>query len=178
MSIDPEEPYSVAKGYVQAAYAMMTNPHRMQLEDDTSLFMAFHMLCGFAAELYLKAFLVKKGYSEAQLRKRELRHDLVQLRALCHSSGLFNTGADQLVDLLAQKHKTFEFRYMKKSSEYRTMDLQLIFLAFSSLDQIVDKIIGASASRGKMPRGGWTFPDDGPWRLPGLMLTATPPNPR
>ena len=72
MSLDPEEPYSVAKGYVQSAYAMMTNPYRLQLPDDITLFMAFHMLCGFAAELYFKAFLAHKGYSDAQLRKPKI----------------------------------------------------------------------------------------------------------
>jgi hypothetical protein len=117
MSLHPDEPYAVAKGYVQSAYAMMSNPHRMQLEDDTSLFLAFHMLCGFALELYFKAFLVKKGYSEERLKKRDVGHDFVRLRDFCSSEGLFNTGADQLVELLDEKHKNFEFRYMKKSSE-------------------------------------------------------------
>lgn len=170
MSLHPEEPYAVAKGYVQSAYAIMSNPHRMQLEDDTSFFMAFHMLCGFALELYFKAFLVKKGYSEEQLKKRDVGHDLARLRDLCNSEGFFNTGADQLVELLAEKHKNFEFRYMKKSSEYRTADLKAVFSAFSSLDQIIDKIICASTSRGKAPGAGWKFPDDGPWRLPGINV--------
>jgi hypothetical protein len=166
MSLDPEEPYSVAKGYVQSAYAMMTNPYRLQLPDDITLFMAFHMLCGFAAELYFKAFLAHKGYSDAQLRKREIGHDLTWLRDQCRSEGMYDTGADLLVDLLAGKHKNYEFRYMKRASEYRTMDLRHIFSAFSSLDRAVNTAIGASAARGKSARGSWKFPSDGPWRLP------------
>jgi hypothetical protein len=166
MSASPEEPYAVAKGYVQSAFAMMTNPVRLGLPDDTTFFLAFHMLCGFAAELYFKAFLEHKGYSDAQLRKPQIRHDLTWLRDQCRSEGMYDTGADLLVDLLAGKHKNYEFRYMKQASVYRTMHLQVIFSAFSSLDRAVDAAIGASAARGKSARGSWKFPSDGPWRLP------------
>jgi hypothetical protein len=165
MSASPEEPYSVAKGYVQSAYAMMTNPHRLQLPDDTTFFMAFHMLCGFAVELYLKAFLAHKGYTDAQLR-HNIRHNLARLRDRCRAEGLYDTGADMLVDLLSTKHKSFEFRYMKRESEYLTADLQAIFSAFSSLDRAVDTAIGASAAKGKSAGGSWKFPSDGPWRFP------------
>lgn len=166
MAISPEEPYSVAKGYVQSAYAMMTNPARLQLPDDISFFMAFHMLCGFALELYLKAYLVHKGYSESYLRKKEVGHNLLKLRELCVSEGLYHSGADMLVGLLAKHHAGFEFRYMKRNSTYWTEDLRTIFAAFSSLDRTVDGIIGASAGYGRKPGGRWDFPSDGAWRLP------------
>ncbi len=168
MSISSEEPYSVAKGYVQSAYSMMANPHRLQLPDDITLFMAFHMLCGFAVELYFKAFLIHKGYTEAQLRQRDIGHDLVKLRDRCRCEGLYDTGGDLLVDLLAEKHKSFEYRYMKRASEYRTSDVRAIFFAFSCLDRLINTAIGASASRGEAPRRGWKFPSDGAWRLPLL----------
>jgi hypothetical protein len=166
MSLSPEEPYSVAKGYVQSAYAMMTNPHRLQLPDDTSFFMAFHLLCGFAVELYFKAFLTHKGYGDAQLREQRIRHDLEKLRDQCSSEGLYSTGADLLVNLLADKRRNFEYRYMRRTTEYHTIDLRAIFSAFSSLDRLVDTAIGASATRGKAPGGWWKFPSDGPWRFP------------
>src|SRR6266550_6829 len=108
MSLSPEEPYAVAKGYVQSAYAMMTNPARLQLPDDTTFFMAFHMLCGFAVELYFKAFLAHKGNSDAELRRPHIRHDLRRLLDECGSKGMYDTGADMLVELLADKHKNFE----------------------------------------------------------------------
>jgi|SRR6185312_731067 hypothetical protein len=56
----------------------------------------------------------------------------------------------------------------KRTSEYRTIDLRVIFFAFSGLDRAVDASIGASAARGKMPGRGWKFPEDGAWRLPLL----------
>jgi len=164
--LDPEEPYSVAKGYVQSAYVMLANPHRLQLSDDTTFFMAFHMLCGFAVELYLKAYLAHKGYDEDRLRKADLRHDLIKLRQLSVSEGLIESGSQLLVDLLGEHHKSFEFRYMKKTATYKTVALREIFSAFSSLDQAVDIAIGARAARGKIPGGKWDFPLDGAWRLP------------
>lgn len=170
--LKPEHPYAVAKGYVQSAYAMVTNPHRLQLPDDTTFFMAFHMLCGFAVELYLQAYLVHRGYSEAELRKRSMGHDLVNLRDACMSEGLHDSGADRLVNLLADKHKAFEFRYMKGDSQYLTVDLRAIFSAFSSLDRVVDTAIGASAAKRKAPGGWWKFPTDGAWRL--TVGSATP----
>ena len=166
MAFSPDEPYSVAKGYTQSAYAMMANPHRLQLPDDTTFYMAFHMLCGFAVELYLKAFLAHRGYAEEGLRKSDIRHDLSKLRDLCVSEGLREDGSKLLVDFLGTHHKSFEFRYMKRDTFYSTIALRDIFFAFSSLDEAVDTAICASASRGRVPGGKWIFPDDGAWRLP------------
>jgi hypothetical protein len=67
--------------------------------------MAFHMLWGFAVELYSKAFLAHKGFADVQLRQPRIRHDLARLRDMCRSEGM-DTSADTLVDLLAAKHKS------------------------------------------------------------------------
>lgn len=163
---DPEEPYSVAKGYVQSAYALMANPHRLQLPDDTTFFMAFHMLCGFAAELYFKAFLAHKGHTESSLKKPDVRHDLGKLQQMCLSEGLNEQGSKLLVDCLGVRHKSFEYRYMKRDATYETVALRDIFFAFSELDAVVDTAIGASSSRGGTPGGKWVFPNDGAWRFP------------
>jgi hypothetical protein len=148
--LNPMMPYAVAKGYMQSAFLIMTNGLRLQTPDDTSFFLAFHMLCGFALELYLKAYLAHKGYSEEQLKR--YGHDLARLHDRCKAEGMSDTNADTLVGLLAEKHLNFEFRYMKPASEYRAMDLQVVFLAFSSVDQTVDSAIGASATKGKGAR--------------------------
>jgi hypothetical protein len=172
MSLHPHEPYSVAKGYVQSAYAMMANPHRLQLPDDRTFFMAFHMLCGFAVELYLKAFLAHKGYSERQLKHLSVGHDLIKLRDLCISEGLYASASDFLVSVLGKHHKSFEYRYMKSATEYQVTDLRGIFSAFSSLDRLIDSAIGASYARGKQPNGKWDFPTDGAWRFPEPKTTG------
>jgi hypothetical protein len=166
MAFDPTEPYSTAKGYTQSAYILLANPHRLQAPDDTTFYLAFHMLCGFAVELYLKAFLAHKGYSEDRLKKRDIGHDLIKLRELSVAAGLIDDGSKPLVDLLADQHKSFGFRYLKRSTIYRTVPLRDIFLAFSALDVAIDTAIGASASKGLSPNSGWVFPSDGPWRLP------------
>ncbi|NEW87042.1 hypothetical protein DU475_07170 [Rhodopseudomonas sp. WA056] len=168
-----EEPYAVAKGYVQSAYAMMSNPCRLQTVDDTSLFMGFHMLCGFAVELYLKAYLLHKGHSEGSLRGRNVRHDLIKLHAMCVSEGLYCSGADMLVGLLAKHHRDFSFRYMQREAIYHAADLCSVFSAFSHLDRAVDSAIGASASRGGRSSGRWDFPMDGYWRLPGAPVPGS-----
>jgi hypothetical protein len=166
---DAVKPYSVAKGYVQAAFALMANPLRMeQLPDDIPLFMAFHMLCGFAVELYLKAFLLHKGFSETSLRKPDIRHDLIKLQQMCVAEGLHEAGSKSLAEGFGTHHKSFEYRYMKPDTVYRTAPLHDIFSTFSLLDNAVDEAIGASVSRGKTPGGTWSFPTDKPWRLPGL----------
>ena len=165
-ALDPEEPYGVAKDYVQSAYAIMTNPLRLQLSDDRGLLMGFHMLCGFAVELYLKAFLAHKGYSEEQLKRREIGHDLLRLRELCMSEGLYSSGMDFLAGTFGKHHKNFDYRYLKRETVYWVEDLRIIFSAFSSLNLLVDTAIGASSSRGKKPGDKWDFPTDRAWRLP------------
>lgn len=158
--------YSTAKGYVQSAYLLMTNIDRFQLPNDTTFYLSFHMLAGFATELYLKSFLIENGCEEKTLRSFEIRHNLKKLLELAESGGLNNLEAKFLVDLLGDHHQSYEFRYMKPDSIYIIEDMQKIFEWFSSLDVAVDQSVGASASRGRKPGRGWIFPADrSAWRL-------------
>jgi hypothetical protein len=164
--LDPIVPYSTAKGYVQSAFALMSSPGRLQA-NDTPFYASFHLLCGFAAELYLKAFLAHTGSSERELSVPNLRHDLHNLYDLALSRGLNVEGAKWLVDSLGKHHKAFEFRYMKRELEYTAVNIQGAFRAFSSLDVEVDTAVGASASLGKRPSPGWNFPMEySGWRFP------------
>jgi|ERR1043165_340918 hypothetical protein len=157
---DPIVTYSTAKGNVQSAYLIMANPDRYQLPNDSSFYLSFHLLCGFAVELYLKAFLAKKGYSERELRSVALRHDLNKLYELARAKGLRPNGSKLLVDLLAAHHKSFEFRYMNRTSRFLAFDLCTVFTAFSALDAEVDNVVGASASHGRSVGTGWSFPGE------------------
>ena len=166
MPNDPTLPYGTAKGYVQSAYVLMASPLRYQVPNDTTFYLSFHMLCGFAAELYLKSFLMHKGFTEAQVRTKELGHNLGKLYELAVAHGLSASGTDELIKLLGEHHKNFGFRYLKPSSIYQTKNLVTVFSAFSSLDSVVDAAVGASVSRGVKPGGGWSFPSSGAnWRL-------------
>jgi hypothetical protein len=156
--------YSTAKGYVQAVFAMMISHGRSQLPNDTTLFLPFHNLGGFAVEIYLKAVLAHKGFDENKLKG--LGHDLQKSLALCISEGLSVPGADVLVHLFGPKHKSLEYRYMKPDTAYKAAHLHFVFAAFSSLDIAVDIAIGASSSHGKAPGVGWVFPPELDWRLP------------
>src|SRR3954469_2575936 len=101
--------YSTAKGYVQAVFAMMSSSGRFQLPDDTTLFLPFHHLGGFAVELYLKALISNESFDEAKLKA--LGHDLAKSLAFCVSEGIrVPVGADLLVDVFAPKHQSFEYR--------------------------------------------------------------------
>lgn len=160
------EQYSVAKGYVQSAYSMLANPHRLQLPDDTSFYPAFGLLAGFALELYLKSFLVHKGYEEQRLRQRDIGHNVSKLHEMCRSEGLHSNETEWLIKYFGEHHKDFAFRYLKLTSEFEVADLFTTFAAFSSLDRAVDTAIGASVSMGLKPAGNWVFPSDGAWRFP------------
>jgi len=168
---DPIAAYSTAKGYVQSAYVLMANPLRYSVPDDTTFFMSFHMLCGFALELYFKAFLSHHGWDEKSLRSKRLRHNLRELHKEVVALGLTSKIAAQLLEVLAERHEDFTFRYVRRETKYLARDLQLIFKDFSIVDTIVDDAIGASASRGKEPGGFWAFPPEhAAWRFIGVTI--------
>ena len=161
-----KEEYAVAKGYVQSLYLILTNPARLQAPDDTSFYPAFGLLAGFAVELYLKAYLIHRGVSTADLRKGAVAHKLAILAAMCKTKGLSDVKLDWLVRKLGDHHASYEFRYMKPSSEFYPIDLHRLFKAFSRLDRAVDVAIGASASKRLSADDDWIFPPDGAWRFP------------
>ncbi|WP_319936287.1 hypothetical protein [Lichenihabitans sp. Uapishka_5] len=166
MHSDAARAYVVALGYVQSMAAIMGGNTRQQTEDDIPFVLAFHMLAGFAVELYLKSYLYFTGHDENELRGPNLRHNLSNLLEKSKADGLINEGADFLVDYLNDHHASFEFRYMKSASTYPVRSLNSIFEAFSSLDVYVDTKVGASVSQGRTPKGGWPFSPDNNWRMP------------
>lgn len=158
--------YGTAKGYIQSAYLQVTNPLRLKLPNDTTLFLSFHLNAGFAAELYLKAFLYSTGHSEAELKSAAVRHDLEALLKIAEGDGFSDAGASALVNVLHKQHKSFEFRYMKADSSFTPNPLDQTFSAFSTLDTAVDTAVGASASFALTPGGAWALPlEFAAWRL-------------
>lgn len=158
--------YATAKGYVQSIMLQMSNPLRYSVDDDGSFALSFHLISGFAMELYLKAYLYAQGHTEKELKAARLRHDLEALRAMTIPYGFISDDADMLVDLLHRHHKSFEFRYTRQDSIFSLKPIDEIFLAFSAVDFIVDTIVGASTSKGLKPGGMWAFPHDKAfWRM-------------
>ena len=159
--------YSTAKGYVQSTYLIVTSPDRYQLPDDTIFMLSYHMLLGFAVELYLKAYLGHAGRSEAELRNHQVRHNLQKLLDLSKASGFSLLAANNLVNYLGEKHGSLEYRYMKPDSSYHVRSQAEVFAELNELDTYVDREIGASASKGKTPAStGWIVPADrNGWRI-------------
>ena len=145
----------------------MTNIERYQVANDTTFVLGFHLLSGFATELYFKAYLFSTGHTDRELRSAALRHDLKKLLELAETDGFNNQGATALANLLGDQHKSHEFRYMATGSNYTLRPLNLIFDDFSALDVAVDVATGASVSYGRSPGGNWVIPaDKSNWRFP------------
>jgi hypothetical protein len=167
--LDPIAPYSTAKGYIQSAHLMMSNPIRYTTPDDTPFYLAFHLICAFAVELYLKSYLIHSGHEDKELRGIGVRHNLEKLHELAKADDFTDIGTGALVDLLHEHHESFEFRYAKRETKYRAVNLQHMFIAFSALDLFVDAAVGASASKGLAPNGTWDFPTaKAQWRFIGV----------
>lgn len=160
--------YGTARGYVQSAYLIVTNPARFQVPDDTTFILSYHMLLGFAVELYLKAYLTHTGHAETELRSGAVRHNLQKLLDLSEADGFVLPAATKVVDYLKEQHGSFEYRYMKPGSTYYLRNQAEVFAELSNLDEYVDSEIGASISAGKTSTtGGWGVSSDcNGWRIP------------
>jgi len=159
--------YSTAKGYVQSAYLIIASPIRNTAPDDSTFVLAYHLLLGFAVELYLKAYLTEAGHTERELRSAGIRHNLNNLLELSVADGFNLPTTKPLVSYLSEQHESFEFRYMKSTSLYFLRAQSEVFDELNHLDAYVDRHVGASASSGKTPSStGWIVPaaQDG-WRI-------------
>lgn len=158
--------YSTAKGYLQSAFVLMNSVDRYQTPTDLTFFYSFHILIGFAVELYLKACLLHTGSSGEALSRRPFGHDLEALSNAATSAGLTVHGLDQVVMLLADPHGDYTFRYPRPDGSYKVPDLNILFAHLSALDVAVDGLTGASAFHGRAPGGVWRLPPDrAQWRL-------------
>jgi len=147
---------------------IITNPTRYSVDDDTTFILSYHLLLGFAVELYLKAYLTHRKHSEAELRRNDVRHNLEKLLALSEADGFNLLAAKRLVEYLHIKHGSFEYRYVRQGGRYDLRSQAEVFTDLDELDTYLDSEIGASASLGKKPTtGGWKVPDTyRGWRIP------------
>lgn len=124
------------------------------------------MLFGFAAELYLKSYLIHVGVDDKTLRSKALRHSISGLAKAAEERGLVCAELPMLVIHLDEKHSSYEFRYMQENSSYTAPSLDYIFGAFARLDLTIDNVVGASASKGLTPKLGWDVPPEcAYWRM-------------
>ena len=160
--------YSTAKGYVQSAFLIATNPARLIINDDRSFVLSYHMLLGFAVELYLKAFLQERCHAHGKLRSAAVRHNLEDLLQMAVADGFDPSKAESLVAYLDVQHGNFEFRYVNRESQYMLRWHRDVFAELDRLDNYVDDVVGASQSMGLQPgEGGWLIANEyNGWRLP------------
>jgi hypothetical protein len=161
--------YSTAKGYVQSAYLIISNPLRLQVNIDPSIILSYHLLLGFAVELYLKALLQHDGHSETDLKRHGVRHNLSKLLEMCDAKDMPSAVASGLVAYLDHQHANFEYRYVTVDGSYNVRRWQAeVFAELNILDEYVDRKIGASASKQLSPgSSGWTISEDfNGWRIP------------
>jgi hypothetical protein len=158
--------YSTARGYIQSAYLIMSNPLRFQVPNDAPFYLSYSMLSGFALELYLKAYLLHSGVNEVDLKKPPYGHNVPELARTAQERGLRVEALLSLVSLLGEGHKNLDFRYTALGTRYSAERLDLTFASFGKLDAAVDSAVGASAFFGKAPGPGWSFPSNGAlWRV-------------
>jgi hypothetical protein len=159
--------YITAKGYGQSAYILIANPVRFMMPNDYHIVLSFHMLLGFAVELELKAALSHSGHSQKALRAPKVRHDLWALWNMAKDDGFECLEALPLIEVLAENHKNYAFRYFSLDARYVTMEPKGTFECLHSVDKAVDQLIGASESHAKDIQDiGWTVPDEANlWRL-------------
>ena len=141
--------YSTARGYIQGTTMIWLSPLRVGPNIEAT-FLSIHMLLGFAVELYLKAWLLQRGLTAAQVKERG--HDLARLHAECMANELPSIAQlDELVDHLHGPHSRLEYRYITGDISYGNTELPLAFKILGELDTAVDTFVAASQSYGLRP---------------------------
>ena len=158
--------FATARSYVESIFVMMSSKERFDLISDVPLAMSTMLLGGFAVELYLKACLRKKGMKANDIKT----HDLNKLFNLCKEKGfkdIDDSKIRDLIELFAERHKSGEFRYIKKGRyKHQIYHLPDFFDCFNALDSVVTEVVGGCHYHGRSGDRGWKFRSDEPnWRI-------------
>lgn len=155
--------FFTARSYVESIFVMMSSKERFNLNRDAALAMSAMLLGGFAIELYLKAYLQKKGVKDIKT------HDLKRLFNLCKEKGFKDIEDPRiraLIELFAERHKSGEFRYIKKGKyKHKLCNLPAFFDWFSVLDGVVTEATGSCRYRDCSGEVGWKFRGEPNWRI-------------
>lgn len=143
--------YVPAKGCLESAKMIYYSPHRQDSRVELT-FLPIHLLLGFSAELFLKAWLSKAGLDKDALRKKPFGHDLQRLSDEAENRGLpIDPALGSLIKALSGPHGDYTFRYMEPNTVYNNTDLPAALALLDGLDTLVDTGIGASADHGLLP---------------------------
>lgn len=97
-----------------------------------------YFLASHAAELFLKAALLKRGTSESDLKKYDYRHNLTALLQELQNKGIpvtKNTVA--VIQGLSEQHQTHQLRYTVLADDGKTTYWPPLSLVFTALDELL-----------------------------------------
>lgn len=100
-----------------------------------------YQLCSHAAELYLKASLLKRGYSEKEMKKFDYRHNLQALLNLLIEKEIpISNRVKDTVASLSEQHQNHILRYSKIENGFVTVALHMppIEEVFESLGELLE----------------------------------------
>jgi hypothetical protein len=96
-----------------------------------------YFLASHAAELFLKAALLKRGFDEANLKKFDYRHNLSILLQEVQRKGVpVTTSTVAIVQGLSEQHQTHQLRYSVLFADGLTYWPPL-FLVFAALKELL-----------------------------------------
>jgi HEPN domain-containing protein len=117
------------------------------LEVDTTgrpkslLAIPMYFLASHAAEVYLKAALLKRGYNEKQLRSQDNRHNLTALLiALQDKRATISLNTVALIHELSEQHRLHQLRYSHQDGAGTTFYASCwptLAQVFESLDELL-----------------------------------------
>ncbi len=97
-----------------------------------------YYLASHAAELFLKAALLKRGFAEASLKKYDYRHDLAALLQEIQSKGVPVTNDTvAVVQGLSEQHQTHQLRYTVLVDDGTKTYWPPLSLVFTALDELL-----------------------------------------
>lgn len=97
-----------------------------------------YFLASHAAELFLKAALLKRGFDEANLKKRGYRHNLATLLQEIQGKGLpVTTNTVAVVQGLSEQHQTHQLRYTVLVDDGTKTYWPPLSLVFAALDELL-----------------------------------------
>jgi hypothetical protein len=121
-----------------------------------ALAVPFYYLVSHAAELYLKAALLKNGATEGELKKRDRGHNLFQLvEDLKNKGATFGKTTDTILTELSDQHRRHLLRYnsMEADDVVFTPNAEAIFKMLQEL-HILSGLRTPLRPRPRRDRGG------------------------
>ncbi|MEO1619915.1 MAG: hypothetical protein AAFU53_02655 [Cyanobacteria bacterium J06632_3] len=97
-----------------------------------------YFLASHAAELFLKAALLKRGFNESQLKKFDYRHNLEGLLLELLKKGVpVSDETKAIVNGLSNQHKKHALRYTVLVDDGETTYAPPLSVVFSALDELL-----------------------------------------